>query len=363
MDIRLHEISVRDVFNGYKDNAVNGVVGYGGKLNIRPAYQREFVYGQKERDAVLDTVIKGFPLNVMYWCDDGNGNYELLDGQQRTLSLCQYCNGDFSLNNRSFHNLTETEKNQILDYKLMIYVCTGNDKEKLDWFKTINIAGVQLSQQELRNAIYTGSWLTDAKKYFSKQGCPAVKIGEKLLSGKMIRQEYLETAIEWVARTENTSIEGYMSAHQHDINAEPLWKHFKTVINWVNTYFTMYRKEMKGIDWGRLYIEHHEDNLNPVALEERIKELMIDDEVTSKKGIYEYVLTEKEKFLNLRQFSDSQKRQAYERQGGICACCGQHFEIKQMEGDHHKPWSLGGKTDNENCVMLCRDCNREKSNK
>ncbi|MDE5557108.1 MAG: DUF262 domain-containing protein [Ruminococcus sp.] len=133
MDIKLNEISVRDVFNGYKDNAVNGVVGYGGKLNIRPAYQREFVYGDKERNAVLDTVIKSFPLNVMYWCDDGNGNYELLDGQQRTLSLCQYCNGDFSLNNRSFHNLTETEKRQILDYKLMVYVCTGNDKEKLDW--------------------------------------------------------------------------------------------------------------------------------------------------------------------------------------------------------------------------------------
>lgn len=363
MDIRLHEISVRDVFNGYKDNAVNGVVGYGGKLNIRPAFQREFVYGQKERDAVLDTVIKGFPLNVMYWCDDGNGNYELLDGQQRTISLCQYCNGDFSLNNRSFHNLTQTEQHQILDYKLMIYVCTGNDKEKLDWFRTINIAGVQLSPQELRNAIYTGSWLTDAKKYFSKAGCPAVKIGDKLLSGKMIRQEYLETAIEWVARTENKSIEGYMSEHQQDINATPLWLHFQTVINWVNTYFTKYRKEMKGIDWGRLYAEHKADILDPVSLEERIRELMIDDEVTAKKGIYEYLLTGKEKFLNLRQFSDSQKRQAYERQGGICANCGRHFEIEQMEGDHHKPWSMGGKTDNDNCVMLCRDCNREKSNK
>ncbi|MDE5557107.1 MAG: HNH endonuclease [Ruminococcus sp.] len=153
-----------------------------------------------------------------------------------------------------------------------------------------------------------------------------------------------------------------MSEHQHDMNATPLWFHFQTVINWVNTYFTKYRKEMKGIDWGRL-CEHKADVLDPVFLEERIKELMIDDEVTSKKGIYEYLLTGKEKFLSLRQFSDSQKRQAYERQGGICANCGKHFEIEQMEGDHHKPWSLGGKTDNDNCVMLCRDCNREKSNK
>ena len=363
MIIELREISVKDVFNGYVDSAENGVVGYGGKLNIRPAFQREFVYGEKERNAVLDTVIKGFPLNVMYWCDDGNGNYELLDGQQRTISLCQYCNGDFSLNNRYFHNLTATEQQQILDYKLMIYVCTGNDKEKLDWFKTINIAGVQLSAQELRNAIYTGSWLSDAKRYFSKNGCPAVKVGEKYLSGKMIRQEYLETAIEWLALTEDKSIEGYMSEHQHDSNASTLWLHFQTVINWVTTIFTKYRKEMKGLDWGRLYHEHKGDALNPTALEQRISELMQDDEVSSKKGVYEYLLTGKEKFLNLRAFSDSQKRAAYEKQGGICPNCNKHFEIEQMEGDHHKPWSQGGKTDDENCVMLCTDCNREKSNK
>lgn len=363
MQIQLKEISVRDVFDGYKDSAENGVVGYGGKLNIRPAFQREFVYGEKERNAVLDTVIKGFPLNVMYWCADEQGGYELLDGQQRTISLCQYCNGDFSLNNKYFHNLTQTEQNQILDYKLMVYVCTGNDKEKLDWFKTINIAGVQLSPQELRNAIYTGSWLSDAKRYFSKTGCPAVKVGEKLLNGKMIRQEYLETAIEWLALTEDKEIEAYMSEHQHDSNASALWLHFQTVVNWVNTIFPKYRKEMKGLDWGRLHFEHKNDNLNPVALEQKISELMQDDEVTSKKGIYEYILSGKEKFLNLRAFSDSQKRAAYERQGGICPNCCKHFEIEQMEGDHHKPWSQGGKTDDDNCVMLCRDCNREKSNK
>ena len=369
MKIVLKEISVRDVFDGYKDSAENGVVGYGGKLNIRPAFQREFVYGQKERDAVLDTVIKGFPLNVMYWCDDEQGNYELLDGQQRTISLCQYCNGDFSLNNKYFHNLTQTEQAQILDYKLMVYVCTGNDKEKLDWFKTINIAGVQLSPQELRNAIYTGSWLTDAKKYFSKVGCPAVKVGDKLLSGKMIRQEYLETAIEWIALTdtkysdEKDIVSAYMSDHQHDSSATPLWTYFQSVIAWVNAYFPKYRKEMKGLDWGRLYFEHKDDALDPAALEQRVSELMQDDEVTSKKGIYEYVLTGKEKFLSLRAFSDSQKRQAYERQDGICPNCGEHYEIEQMEGDHHKPWSLGGKTDDDNCVMLCRNCNREKSDK
>lgn len=170
MIIELHEIKIRDVVNGYVDSQENGVVGYGGKLNIRPAFQREFVYKEKQRNAVIETVVKGFPLNVMYWVEDENGNYELLDGQQRTISICQYVNGDFSLNSRAFHNLTETEKNQILDYPLMIYICNGNDKEKLDWFKIINIAGVQLKEQELRNAIYTGEWLSDAKRYFSKNG-------------------------------------------------------------------------------------------------------------------------------------------------------------------------------------------------
>lgn len=363
MQIQLKEITVRDVFNGYVDSAENGVVGYGGKLNIRPAFQREFVYGEKERNAVLDTVTKGFPLNVMYWCDDGSGNYELLDGQQRTISLCQYVNGDFSLNNRYFHNLTQTEKDQILDYKLMVYICTGSDKEKLDWFKTINIAGVQLTQQELRNAIYTGSWLSDAKRYFSKNGCAAVKIGDKLLSGKMIRQEFLETAIEWIALTEDKGVEAYMAEHQHDSNASALWLHFQNVINWVNTIFPKYRKEMKGLEWGRLYFEHKNDSLDPAALELRISELMQDDDVTAKKGIYEYLLSGDEKHLNIRAFTDNQKREAYERQKGICPNCKKHYEIDEMEGDHIDPWHDGGKTTAENCQMLCKSCNRRKSGK
>lgn len=363
MQIVLKEITVREVANGYQDSAENGVTGYGGKLNIRPAFQREFVYGEKERNAVLDTVMKGFPLNVMYWCDDGNGNYELLDGQQRTISLCQYVSGDFSLDNKYFHSLTATDQQQILDYKLMIYVCTGNDKEKLDWFRTINIAGVQLSDQELRNAVYAGSWVSDAKRYFSKPGCAAKKIADNLLAGKMIRQEFLETAIEWIALTEDKKVDLYMSEHQHDSSASALWIYFQTVINWVNTIFPKYRKEMKGIDWGRLYHEHKGDSLDPAALEQRIKDLMMDDEVTAKKGIYAYLLTGDEKHLSIRQFTDAQKREAYERQNGICPNCKQHFEIEQMEGDHIDPWHSGGKTDAANCQMLCKHCNRLKSGK
>ena len=361
MEIQLKEITVRDVTNGYKDSAENGVVGYGGKLNIRPAFQREFIYNEKERNAVIDTIIKGFPLNVMYWCDDGSGNYELLDGQQRTISVCQYVNSDFSINNRAFHNLTQTEKDQILDYKLMIYVCKGNDKEKLDWFMTINIAGEKLYPQELRNAIYTGEWLTSAKKYFSKTGCAAYNIGNKLLSGALNRQDYLQTAIEWIALTEDTSIEGYMSAHQHDSSAATMWIYFQSVINWVNTLFPNYRKEMKGIKWGNLYYLYKDKSFDPAALEKRIVDLMIDDDVTNKKGIYEYLLSGDEKHLNIRAFSDSMKRAAYERQQGICPNCHKHFEIDEMEGDHIDPWHDGGKTNADNCQMLCKPCNRRKS--
>lgn len=365
MDITLKELTIADIFNGYEDNAENGVTAYGGRLNVRPAFQREFVYNDKERNAVIDTILKGFPLNVMYWCDDGSGNYELLDGQQRTISFCQYIDGKFSVmadgTPKGYANLTETEKRRILDYKLMIYVCSGNDKEKLDWFKTINIAGEQLTAQELRNAVYTGTWLSDAKRYFSKSGCAAYQIGNKLLSGSPIRQEYLETAISWLAAKENMGIEDYMALHQHDSSAAPLWLYYQNVISWVNVLFPNYRKEMKGIKWGLLYNAHSTDNYDPQALEQRISQLMADDDVTNKKGIYEYLLTGKEKCLSIRAFSDTQKREAYERQQGICPICKKHFALEQMHADHITPWHAGGKTTPDNLQMLCRDCNLTKS--
>jgi len=199
MKIELHEISIREVVSGYVDSGEKGVVAYGGKLNVRPAYQREFVYKDKQRDAVIETVTKHFPLNVMYWVVNDDGTYEVLDGQQRTLSICQYVNSDFSLGSRFFHNLTQTEKDNILDYKLMVYFCQGNDREKLDWFTTINIAGEKLADQELRNAIYTGPWLSDAKRYFSKSGCVAYRVASDYVSGALNRQDYLERALEWIS--------------------------------------------------------------------------------------------------------------------------------------------------------------------
>ena len=313
MKIELHEISIREVTNGYRDSDENGVAGFGGKLNIRPAYQREFVYDDKKRDAVLDTIRKGFPLNVMYWVQNDDGSYEVLDGQQRTISFCSYVDNKFSLDNKYFHNLTQTEKDVILNYKLMIYVCQGNDKEKLDWFKIINIAGEKLTDQELRNAVYTGPWLTSAKTYFSKSNAPAYLMAKDYVNGSPIRQDYLETALGWI---NNGNVEEYMATHQHQPNANELWMYFRNVVEWVKLTFPVYRREMKGIAWGTLYNDYKDVTYDTQELEDEIQTLMMDDDVTNKKGIYWYVMTGNEKHLNIRAFTPSQKRSAYERQQG-----------------------------------------------
>ena len=358
MDIELKEITVRELTQGYQDNNEDGVVGFDGRLDIRPPYQREFVYNEKERNAVLDTLQKDFPLNVMYWAVREDGNYEVIDGQQRTISICQYVEGDFSIDGIGFYNLPNDKQDQILDYTLMVYFCSGTDSEKLAWFETINIAGKVLTKQELRNAVYSGSWVSDAKRYFSKNSRP--KIGDEYLSGSANRQEYLETAISWIS---NGKIEDYMSKNQHEPNATELWLYFQSVINWVKANFTKYRREMKGIKWGILYNEFKDVKYDAKKLEKQIAILMEDEDVGNKKGIYSYVLTGKEKHLNIRAFNDKQKREAYERQKGICVVCKEHFELNEMEADHIDPWHSGGKTDAENCQMLCREDNRRKSGK
>ncbi len=363
MKIELHKIKIREVVNGFKDSAEEGVVAYGGKLDVRPKYQREFVYKDKQRDAVLDTVKKGFPLNVMYWMVREDGGFEVLDGQQRTISIGQYVNGDFSLGDRYFHNLIKEEQEQTLNYELMIYFCEGTDKERLDWFRTINIAGEKLTDQELRNAVYTGPWLSDAKLKFSKTGCAAYHLandGGALVSGSPIRQEYLETALSWINKGE---VADYMAKHQHDKDAEKLWAYFQDVIAWVRKTFPNYRKEMAHVNWGELYNEYKDKKLNATKLETEVKKLMQDEDVTKKSGIYPYVLTGNERELSIRAFTDKMKREAYERQDGVCTFCKKKFDISEMEADHITPWHEGGKTTADNCQMLCKLDNRTKSGK
>jgi len=367
MKIELQKISVRKVVNGYKDSREEGVVAYGGKLDIRPKYQREFVYKEKQRDAVIETIKNSFPLNVMYWMIREDGGYEVLDGQQRTISIGQYVNGDFSLNDRFFHNLTKEEKDKILDYELMIYFCEGTDKERLDWFRIINIAGEKLTDQEIRNAVYTGPWLSDAKLKFSKTNCAAYLLandGGQLVGGSPIRQEYLETALSWI---NDGKIEDYMAKHQHDKNADKLWQYFQGVVVWTRKIFPNYRREMNNVPWGELYNQFKDKKFDSKKLEKEITELMQDEDVTKKSGIYEYVLTRNERFLNIRAFNEKMKREAYERQKGVCPWCKkekkekQKWDIEEMEADHITPWRENGKTIAENCQMLCKEHNRTKS--
>lgn len=391
MKIELHKIKIRDLVEGYIDDAETGVRGFGGRLDIRPAYQREFVYKEKERNAVISTVMRRFPLNVMYWVKKPDGTFEVMDGQQRTISICQYANGDFAWGELDmaatfFHRQPEDVREKFLEYELMVYLCEGTESEKIDWFKVINIAGLKLTAQEMRNAVYSGPWVADAKRYFSKTGCVAHKIAAKYVNALFDRQECLETAIEWaiqngeMLRPADKAIEDYMAIHQGDGEAVGLWLHFQRVINWLETLFPKYRKEMKGLEWGRLYKEFGTKSYNPAELEREVAALMADREVQKKSGIYEFLLsgrTRREK-LNLRAFDDDEKREAYERQTVIakkrgvsnCPRCANGtggddatriWAFEEMEGDHIVPWSRGGKTVPENLQMLCRRCNALKS--
>lgn len=363
MKINLKKVTVRELTAGYVDSEEMGVRGFGGRLDIRPPYQREFIYDDKKRDAVITTIKNGFPLNVMYWAerdDDAGVPFEVLDGQQRTISVCQYVNGVFAYDFMYFDNLTQEEKDQILDYELMVYVCSGSDKDKLQWFKTINIAGEKLTDQELRNAVYAGPWLSDAKRYFSKRQCPAYGMGGKYLRGSAIRQDYLETVIDWISEG---NIEIYMAKHQHDPNANAMWLYFSAVINWVKATFPKYRKEMKGVDWGWLYGKYKEQTPDTAELEKEVSRLMADSDVEHKAGIYRYVFNHDERELGIRLFDDNMRREAYERQDGFCPICGNHFEIEEMEADHITPWHLGGRTVADNCQMLCMYDNRRKGGK
>lgn len=370
MKIELHQIKIRELCESYQDLSISeeGITGYRGRLNIRPKYQREFVYDDKKRNAVMDTVWQGFPLNVMYWVRVGDDQYELLDGQQRTISICSFIVGEYMMNFDGnllgFNNMTEKQQNRILDYPLQVYVCEGTDEEQLKWFNIINIAGEKLTEQEIRNAVYSGSWVTQAKRRFSKTGCVAYKIALDFMSGSPIRQDYFEKALKWIGDAQNKSIEQYMAEHQHDTDADQLWQYFQDVIHWVEKLFgRKYKKEMKGVEWGVLYNKHKDTTLTATAIDKQMAKLMVDSDIQKKSGIFAYILDGDIHHLGIRAFDANTRREVYERQGGKCAKCGKSFDIEVMEADHITPWHEGGRTIAENCQMLCKDCNRRKSGK
>lgn len=370
MTIKQIEVTVRDITRGYINNDEQGVRGYNGQLDIRPPYQREFIYNEKEQQAVITTVLNGYPLNVMYWVkrsEDAECPYEVMDGQQRTLSLCEYVDGKFSYDFKNFFNQPNDIQERILNYKLTVYVCEGEPSEKLEWFKTINIAGKALNEQEINNAIYAGPFVSDAKRHFSKSNCGAYRLGKDLVNGTPIRQDYLKKALEWMADHETreghrqTPV-GYMAAHQHDPNANNLWSYFQQVLNWAITNFDMrrFKRIMKGLDWALYYDTYSKKTLNTSEMAQQISVLMRDSEIQRLNGIIPYVLTGDERHLDLRTFPDDIKMAVWEQQKHICPHCGKEFDFEFMEGDHITPWREGGRTVVENCQMLCRECNRRK---
>jgi hypothetical protein len=413
------EITIRALINGYNDAKENGVVGFGGKLNIRPAYQREFIYDADKRDKVIKSIYAGLPLNFIYWAKNKDGTYEVIDGQQRIISICQFAtnnDGDgntitIKFNNKnndnmeSLSNHSPDKANEILDYPLQVCICSGTDDEKLEWFNTINIASIQMTPQELLNANFTGTWLTHAKELFSKSQnnealnesyhgngsvdsnksliMPTNK-GKKMNPERVERQALLQLALEWIVNKDgkkikreeddeisrfiNPKIKDYMAAHRDKPDANELWNYYKDVLDWVKARFPEYYSEMRGIDWGTLYANYKSDNKD---YGERVAELMKDEEVKSKKGIFEFVLDECKNLskLSLRTFDDATKRTQYEKQGGICPYCEntpdktKQWKIEEMEADHIKAWSKGGKTESNNCQMLCKHHNCRKGNR
>lgn len=380
MKIEKTAITIRDLCAGYQNDENDieqPVMAYGGKLCVRPGFQRSFVYDKKQENAVIDTAMKGFPLNIMYWVDNGNGTYDCLDGQQRTISLCNFVDAASSFsapwlnnNNKTYiHTLRRVNPDlleEFLDYELEVYICRGTKAEQMEWFRTINIAGEKLYPQELRNANYVSQWLTDAKRYFSKANasskCPAEQVGGQYTNKNANRQELLEQVISWrIGSSADADICQYMEEHIGDADASDLWKYFNDVINWVKSVFPGdYEKGVASVNWGELYNAHGNDDFDPDEVSEKFHELMeyraskeLDISVAK---IYEYCITRNDELLKPRKFSDAQRTVLYNRQKGICPRCGKHFLKADMHAHHKVAWHAGGLTELENGEMLCKNC-------
>jgi hypothetical protein len=386
MKITKTTITVKELCSGFHDDGDKGVFSYNDRLICRPCYQREYCYTQDKRDAVIDTVRKGFPLNIMYWNRRSDDTFEILDGQQRTLSIAQYVTGGFSIKidgmDKFYHNLSDEEREQIDNYVLDIYICEGSESEKLEWFKIINIAGETLTDQELLNATYAGPWLSDAKNYLSKRNCVAKQFADGFIKGNPIRQDYLEKALKWIADRDGLeSGAKYMAIHQHDEDANDLWIYFQEVIGWAKRMFpSMEKKLTECQEWGILYNKYGNKRFNTNELRKTIDDLLSDEDVTRQAGIIQYVLSERttrdEKYLSIRTFPEQMKRRVYTNQTkeaqannkSNCPLCAKQggtkiYDFADMQGDHVMPWSQGGKTVESNLRMLCKRCNNDKADK
>ena len=381
------DITVADICDGFVYNQLEGkgLFGLSGQLTIQPEYQRNYIYadgGGKKEVAVIDSLLKGYPLGLIYFNTVAKGKFEVLDGQQRITSIGRFVTNKFAImdngNPKMFDSLPADQQARIRDSKLLIYECEGTESEIKQWFETINIAGVPLNSQELLNAIYSGPFVTLAKAEFSNSQNANIQKWSAYIKGSANRQKFLERALDWVSKGD---IGGYMSAHRNDTNINELKTYFNSVIDWVSTVFIKVLPEMKGLEWGKLYEEYHSQSYDPKKMAEDVEKLAADDFVKNRKGVFEFLLggSHDTKLLDVRVFDTKVKRVAYAKQTqeaeakgkSNCPYCSighnanksRIYKFEEMDADHVSAWSKGGESSAKNCQMLCITHNRAKGNR
>ena len=390
MNTKLRRYSVEEILKGFVYNELEGkgLFGLAGRLVIQPEFQRHYIYGDGRRDvAVIDSLLKGYPLGLIYFnVDSANDKLEVLDGQQRITSVGRFVTGKFAIKvagkEQVFSSLPKGDQQKILDSVLLIYECEGTETEIKEWFQTVNIAGVPLNRQELLNAIYSGPFITRAKAEYSNSNNANMLKWRSYVQGDPKRQEILEEALHWVASSKGQSIDAYVAQRRHDTDIAGLQAYFTSVIDWVSSVFTRGPdREMRGLEWGRLYETYHSQSYNASKIDARVDELRADPAVRAAKGIYEYLLggEKQTQLLNIRLFDDTMKRTAYTQQTTAakaknvsnCTLCAlgndnnktRIYAPKEMDADHVTAWSKGGATDLSNLTMLCQTHNRAKGNR
>jgi hypothetical protein len=384
----LKQYTVKDVTEGFVYNEFEGkgLYGLAGTLVIQPEYQRNYIYGDGKKDvAVIDSLLKGYPLGLIYF-NDSEAHLEVLDGQQRITSIGRFVTGKFAIKRdgkeQTFTSLPQEDRNKILESKLLVYVCDGTEPEIKEWFETINISGVPLNKQELLNAVYSGPFVTAAKAVFSNSRNALQQKWASYVKGDPKRQEVLEVALAWIAASKGVGIDRYMADHRHDKGIDELQGYFTSVIDWIGSVFIRPPdKEMRGLEWGQLYEEHHSKPYNTAAIEARLDELRCDHAVRNSRGIYEFLLggEKQTQLLDVRLFDEKTTRVAHQQQTSAAEASGKSncplcavghsanatkiWALKDMDADHVSAWSKGGSTDISNCEMLCVTHNRAKGNR
>ena len=379
-------ITVKEICEGFVYNVLEGkgLFGLSGKLTIQPEYQRNYFYADGKKDvAVIDSILKGYPIGLIYFNKVDDNKFEVLDGQQRITSIGRYVTDKFAVKDENgmeqyFSAIAVNKQIKILETKLLIYECEGDESEIKDWFQTINIAGVPLNNQELLNAVYSGPFVTLGKEEFSNSQNANIQKWSAYISGSVNRQAFLERALDWVSKS---NIGDYMSRHRYDKNINELKKYFNSVIDWVSRVFTDVQSEMQGLEWGRLYEEYHETAYDPKKVSAKVKKLYEDPYVKNHKGIFEYILggSSDTKLLDVRVFDEAIKKNVYLKQTkeaesknkSNCPLCAvghdanksKIWKLNEMDADHVTAWSNGGATSAKNCQMLCKTHNRSKGNR